>query len=132
SLSNSLCSNRPVLIDPASCAQSGSGIWGRTGAVIDTSSGAIFVATGNGLWDGSANWGDAALELDAGATHLMGNYTPTNTAALGASDTDVESTSPVLLGGGLIAQSGKDGLIRVLDWGAMGGVTAHQGGEGQV
>src|SRR6266513_1180419 len=43
---NSLCSNRPGLIDPASCAQSGSGIWGRTGAVIDSSSGTIFVATG--------------------------------------------------------------------------------------
>src|SRR2546421_1305587 len=129
---NSLCSNRPGLIDPASCAQSGSGIWGRTGAVIDSASGTIFVATGNGLWDGSANWGDAALELDADATHLIGNYTPTNTAALGASDTDVGSTSPVLLGSGLIAQSGKDGLIRVLDWSAMSGVTPHQGGEAQV
>jgi len=129
---NSLCSNQPGLIDPASCSQSGSGIWGRTGAVIDTSSGTIFVATGNGLWDGGTNWGDAALELDATATHLIGNYTPTNTAALNASDTDVGSTSPVLLGGGLIAQSGKDGLIRVLDWGAMSGATAHQGGEGQV
>src|SRR5256885_8691096 len=129
---NSLCSNRPGLIDPASCSQSGSGIWGRTGAVIDTASGAIFAATGNGLWDGSTNWGDAALELDADATHLLGHYTPTNTAALGASDTDVGSTSPVLLGGGLIAQSGKDGQIRVLDWSAMSGVTAHQGGEAQV
>jgi len=63
---------------------------------------------------------------------LIGNYTPTNTAALNAGDTDLGSTSPVLLGGGLIAQSGKDALIRVLDWGAMSGVTPHQGGEGQV
>jgi PQQ-like domain len=129
---NSLCSNRPGLIDPASCAQSGSGIWGRTGAVIDSATGTIFVATGNGLWDGATNWGDAAVELDAGAAHMIGNYTPTNTAALSSSDTDLGSTSPVLLGGGLIAQSGKDGLIRVLDWSAMSGTTPHQGGEGQV
>jgi hypothetical protein len=129
---NSLCSNRPGLIDPASCAQSGSGIWGRTGAVIDSATGTIFVATGNGLWDGDTSWGDAAVELDAGATHLIGNYTPTNTAALNSSDTDLGSTSPVLLGGGLIAQSGKDGLIRLLDWGAMSGTTPHLGGEGQV
>jgi len=129
---NSLCSNRPGLIDPASCAQSGSGIWGRTGAVIDSATGAIFVATGNGLWDGATNWGDAALELDAGATHLIGNYTPTNTASLNSSDTDLGSTAPVLLGGGLIAQSGKDGLLRLLSWSAMGGVTPHQGGEAQV
>jgi PQQ-like domain len=129
---NSLCSNRPGLIDPASCAQSGSGIWGRTGAVIDTASGTIFVATGNGLWDGATNWGDAAVQLDAIATHMIGNYTPTNTAALNSSDTDLGSTSPVLLGGGLIAQSGKDGLIRLLTWGAMSGTTPHLGGEGQT
>jgi len=107
-------------------------MWGRTGAVIDSSSGNIFVATGNGLWDGGANWGDAALELDANATHLIGNYTPTNTGALDSSDTDLGSTSPVLLGGGFIVQGGKDGLIRLLSWGAMGGLTPHMGGEGQV
>lgn len=129
---NSLCSNRPGLIAPASCAQSGSGIWGRTGAVIDSATGTIFVATGNGLWDGATNWGDAAVELDAGAAHLIGNYTPTNTAALSSSDTDLGSTSPVLLGGGLIAQGGKDGFIRVLSWSAMSGTTPHQGGEAQV
>jgi PQQ-like domain len=129
---NALCSNRPGLIDPASCSQSGAAIWGRTGAVIDSSSGDIFVATGNGLWDGGANWGDAALELDAGATHLIGNYTPTNTAALDASDTDLGSTAPVLLGNGFIAQGGKDGLIRLLNWGTMGGATPHVGGEAQV
>lgn len=129
---NALCSHQSGLIDPASCAQSGAAIWGRTGAVIDSSSGAIFVATGNGRWDGGANWGDAALELDAGATHLIGNYTPTNTGALDASDTDLGSTAPVLLGGGFVAQGGKDGLIRLLSWGAMGGMTPHQGGEAQV
>jgi hypothetical protein len=129
---NSLCSNRAGLIDPASCAQSGSAIWGRTGAVIDSSNGHIFVATGNGLWDGGTNWGDAALELDAGATGLLGNYTPTNTGALDSSDTDLGSTSPVLLGGGLVAQGGKDALIRVLNWGAMAGTTPHRGGEAQA
>jgi hypothetical protein len=129
---NALCSTRPGLIDPASCAQSGAAIWGRTGAVIDSSSGDIFVATGNGLWDGAVNWGDAALELDPGATQLIGNYTPTNTAALNSSDTDLGSTAPVLLGGGFIAQSGKDGLFRLLMWGTMGGATPHQGGEAQV
>ncbi len=129
---NALCSNRPGLIDPTSCSQSGAAMWGRTGAVIDSSSGNIFVATGNGLWDGGANWGDAALELDANATHLIGNYTPTNTGALDSSDTDLGSTSPVLLGGGFIVQGGKDGLIRLLSWGAMGGLTPHMGGEGQV
>jgi hypothetical protein len=129
---NALCSNRPGLIDPASCAQSGAAIWGRTGAVIDSANGTIFVATGNGLWDGGTSWGDAALQLNANATQLIGNYTPTNTGALDSTDTDLGSTSPVLLGGGIVAQGGKDGLLRLLSWGTMGGATPHRGGEAQL
>lgn len=129
---NSLCSNRPGLIDPSSCTESGSAIWGRGGAVIDSTSGDIFVATGNGLWDGSTYWGDAVLELDSLASHLIGNYTPTNTATLDSNDTDLGSTAPVLLGGGVVAQGGKDALIRLLSWGSMGGTTPHLGGEQQI
>jgi hypothetical protein len=44
----------------------------------------------------------------------------------------VGSTSPVLLGGGLVAQGGKDGIIRLLDWASMQGATAHKGGESQT
>jgi len=113
---NSLCSDRPGLLDPASCSASGSAIWGRAGAVIDSTTGSIFVATGNGPWDGRSDWGDAVLELDSSATQLLGNYTPVNTAELEASDADLGSTSPVLLGGNLIVQGGKDGSIKLLDW----------------
>ncbi len=49
---NSLCSDQLVLIDPKSCPESDSAIWGRAGAVIDTTTGNILVATGNGKWDG--------------------------------------------------------------------------------
>ncbi len=129
---NSLCSDRAGLLDPASCAASDAAIWGRAGAVIDTVSGDIFVATGNGPWDGRTSWGDATLELDPDATALLGNYTPANTAQLEASDADLGSTSPVLLGGGLVAQGGKDGSIRLLDWPTMRGTAPHKGGEQQV
>ena len=129
---NALCSDRVELIDPAVCSESGSAIWGRAGAVIDSASGDIFVATGNGRWDGRTNWGDAVLELDPDATHLVGNYTPENTASLDASDADLGSTAPVLLSEGLVAQGGKDGLIRSLDWGRMKGVAPHRGGERQT
>jgi outer membrane protein assembly factor BamB len=129
---NSLCSDRPGLLYPASCPASGSAIWGRAGAVIDSATGSIFVATGNGPWDGRTNWGDAVLELDSSATRLLGNYTPVNTAELEASDADLGSTSPVLLGGNLIAQGGKDGSIRLLDWRRMRGTEPHRGGERQV
>ena len=125
---NTLCSDRLGLIQPASCAQSGSATWGRAGAVVD-STGDILVATGNGQWDGQANWGDATLVLDADATHLVGNETPTNTEALDESDLDVGSTSPVILGGGYVAQGGKDGQIRVLALAQIAGGAPHRGVE---
>src|SRR5207247_82127 len=129
---NSLCSDRPGILDPASCSESGSAIWGRAGAVIDSATGNIFVATGNGPWDGRTAWGDAALELNADATQLIGNYTPSNNEELNARDADVGSTSPVLLGGGYVAQGGKDGTIRLLTEQMMRGADPHRGGELQV
>jgi outer membrane protein assembly factor BamB len=128
---NSLCSDRAGLIDPTSCSQSGSAIWGRAGAVVDAS-GNILVATGNGHWDGVTHWGDAVIKLDPLATQMLANYTPTNTASLDASDADVGSTSPVILDATHIVQGGKDGILRLLDLATLGGTAAHQGGEVQT
>lgn len=129
---NSLCSDRTDLLDPSSCNESGSAIWGRAGAVVDSTTGSIFIATGNGQWDGRTNWGDAVVELDSTATKVLGNYTPTDTHRLDEADADLGSTSPVLLGDGLVAQGGKDGKIRLLDWSEMRGTTPHLGGEIQT
>jgi outer membrane protein assembly factor BamB len=123
---NSLCSDRKGLIAPESCPESGSAIWGRAGAVIDSTSGNIFVATGDGRWDGRTYWGDATLQLDSNATELLGNYTPPNTDELDARDQDVGSTSPALLGNGYIAQGGKDERIRLLSEELMRGPAAHR------
>jgi len=129
---NSLCSNRPGLLVPSSCATSDSAISGRAGAVVDPANGQLLVATGNAPWDGRTNWGDATLRLSADATKLLGNYTPSNTADLEASDADLGSTSPVLLGAGYLAQGGKDGKIRLLSVARMRGSAPHKGGELQV
>jgi len=129
---NSLCSNRRELMDPASCGESGSAIWGRAGAVIDSTTGDIFIATGNARWDGRTNWGDAAIALDSNATNMLDNYTPTNTDELNSRDADLGSTSPALLGDGFVAQGGKDGTIRVLEFGRTRGAAPRRGGETQV
>jgi hypothetical protein len=129
---NSLCSNRTGLLEPDSCPQSQSAIWGRAGAVIDPGSGDIYVATGNGEWNGATDWGDSLIQVNANATRMLGNYTPTETEELNARDLDLGSTSPVLLGGDLIAQGGKDGKIRLLSRKAIAGTTPHKDHELQT
>jgi hypothetical protein len=129
---NALCSDTLRLLTPAACGASDAAIWGRAGAVVDTATGELYVATGNAPWDGTTNWGDAALSLDSLATTITGNYTPTNTAQLNTTDQDLGSTSPVLLGGGLVVQGGKDGIIRLLSWASYRGASPHQGGEAQT
>jgi outer membrane protein assembly factor BamB len=129
---NSLCSDRLGLIDPRSCDESGNAIWGRAGPVIDSTTGDIFVATGNGKWDGRTSWGDAAIALDSSATNVLDNYTPTNTEELSARDADLGSTSPVLLGGNYIAQGGKDRSIRLIEFGRTRRSAPRRGGEAQV
>jgi hypothetical protein len=128
---NSLCSDRTGLLDPSSCSETGSAIWGRAGAVIDSATGNVFVATGNATWDGRANWGDAVVELDAGVTRILANYTPSNTESLNAADADVGSTSPAIVDATHVVQGGKDGTIRVLDLQALSSAAPHRGGESQ-
>ena len=129
---NSLCSDRHGLIQPSSCEESGSAIWGRTGAVVDTTTGDIYVATGNGRWDGRIHWGDAAVAIDSSGTNIVDNYTPTNTEELNSRDADLGSTSPVLLGNGYVLQGGKDGSIRLLQFARSRGAAPRRGGEAQV
>ena len=129
---NALCSNRSGLLDPSSCPSSGSGIWGRGGAVVDGATGDILVATGNGPWDGLTKWGDAVVRLTPDASGLLGSYTPSNTDELNASDQDLGSTAPVILDERHLAQGGKDGKIRVLDVEQMVGPVGRKGGSLQT
>jgi hypothetical protein len=129
---NALCSDRRGPIAPASCGSSDSAIWGRAGAVVVPGSGDLLVATGNASWNGRTDWGDSVLLLSPDAGRLLGNYTPADTERLNAGDLDLGSTSPVWLGGGLVAQGGKDGKIRLLSLARLRGTAPHRGGELQI
>jgi hypothetical protein len=130
---NSLCSNRKSLINPpSSCSSSDSAIWGRSGGVVDPSTGDILVATGNGPFDGSTDWGDSMIELSPTLKPLA-HWTPTNQQQLNDQDIDLGSTSPALLPGGLAVQGGKSGelaLIRLSTLSPMTGAGgSHLGGQ---
>jgi hypothetical protein len=135
---NSLCSDRHKLIDPpSSCPASDSAIWGRNAPVIEPGTGRILVATGNGPFNGSTDWGDSVLELSPDGTTLLHNWTPTDQARLNSDDLDLGSTSPAVLpvfdGRRLAVQGGKAGVLDLLDLdrldGTAGGAGPRLGGQ---
>jgi hypothetical protein len=129
---NSLCSDRTGLIEPSTCGASDSAIWARSGAVVDPATGDLLVATGNGPWNGSTNWGDSMLVLSPDGSRLLKHWTPANQADLNANDIDVGSTAPAVLSGGYVVQGGKDGLLRLLSLSRFPGANAQTGGELQT
>ncbi len=129
---NSLCSNRRHLIDPpTSCPASDSAILGRAGSVIEPGTGRILIATGNGSFNGSTDWGDSVLELSP-TLRLLHNWTPRNQQFLNQSDSDLGSTEPAVLpvigGLHLAVQGGKDGILRLLNLRRLDG-TRHRAGR---
>ena len=112
---NSLCSDVRRLMNPSACAASDSAIWGRAGAVIDRRAREIYVATGNGPFNGSTNWGDSMLVLSFPDLRLKRNWTPYNQQQLTDEDKDLGSVAPVLLPGGLVLQGGKDARMDLLE-----------------
>ena len=129
---NTLCAGDHFLISPTDCPNSDSAIWARSGVVVDLATGGLFVATGNGLYDGRNNFGDTVLELSSLAGHLLHHYTPLDYLRLDQDDLDLGSTAPALLVApgkrtpGYFVQGGKDGALRLVGMGAMGLGTAVQ------
>jgi outer membrane protein assembly factor BamB len=129
---NSLCSDRHALIVPRTCASSDSAIWSRNGAAVDPANGDLVVATGNGPWNGTTDWGDSVIVLSSDASRMLRHWTPTDQQQLNVSDTDLGSTSPALLAGGYAVQGGKDAKLRLLQLHRLPGVNSRTGGELQT
>jgi hypothetical protein len=130
---NSLCADRREIIDPRTCPSSDSAIWGRAGAVLDPATGDLLVASSNGPFDGEQDWSDSVLRLDPRTLRLKRNWTPTDADRLEQQDLDLGSSSPVVLGDGLVLQSGKDAQVHLLDARTLNGQTGpaspKRGGE---
>src|SRR5207253_1213463 len=87
-------------------------------------------------FNGTTNWGDSVLELNANATTLLDSYTPTNQDYLNSNDLDLGSSAPALLPQQptsstpyLAVQAGKDGQLRLLNRRNLSG-TGHPGALG--
>jgi PQQ-like domain len=111
---NTLCANRRELLVPSSCTASDSAILARAGAVVEPGGRRLLLDTGNGPWNGGTNLGDSVLELSFPGLKLRQSFTPADQAQLNASDSDLGSSAPALLGGDRVVVAGKDGIMRVL------------------
>ena len=127
---NAACSNNAVhfVETPGSpdCTHVQTAIWARSGAVYDPVTNRVFVATGNGDYDGDKlgfDWGDSVLALFPRGSGSSGkpldSYTPANFQQLQDTDADLGSTAPAILPapgftGRLGLQSGKDAMLRLI------------------
>ncbi|MDQ6832053.1 MAG: hypothetical protein M3008_01540, partial [Chloroflexota bacterium] len=144
---NMLCSAQTVHFAAAprspDCGETHGAIWARPGVVFDPQTGRIYLATGNGAFDGVQDWGNSVVALHPDGTGganggPLDSYTPTNYVALDAGDLDVGSTAPALVptpAGSVVThlavQGGKDGMLRLLDLDNLSGQGSpgHIGGE---
>ena len=127
---NTACSGMPIHFDESGdsatdCAHVQSAIWARAGALYLAETDRTYVATGNGDFDGSANWGDSVLALSPDAGTLLDSYTPPEFEHLDQFDADLGSSlvAPLRPSAGEVVgiQVGKDGVLRVLRLADMSG-----------
>ena len=101
------------------------GPWGR-GGVAKTPKG-VLTQTADGPFDAaSGNFGHSVLELSPRVSRVIDSFTPGNWGAMNARDLDFGSGSPIVFSFGgrdLIATSGKEGAIYLLDASDLGGGT---------
>jgi outer membrane protein assembly factor BamB len=113
---------RPVTFFQASTA--GAGIWGRAGVAVGPD-GTVYAETGDGPFDpASEKYSDTILALTPGDLKLKDFYAPPNTTWINRKDLDFGCMSPTVFKykqWELIAVSGKEGRVFLLDAKSLGG-----------
>jgi outer membrane protein assembly factor BamB len=106
-------------------SQREAGIWAPSGIAVG-GDGSLYVATGNGASSTAYDHGNALIRLDL-SLHELAFTAPSNWAELSSTDTDLGSTGPVLLPGGLVAVASKEGKLHVSAVDRLRGVGAELG-----
>jgi len=96
------------------------GIWAPSGAAVN-SSGALYVATGNGASGTDFDHGDSVISLSPSLSE-EGFFAPNNWAQLNQADADLGSVGPSIVGPGTLFQIGKEGVGYLLNAGHLGGI----------
>ena len=96
-------------------------IWsGGMAPAVDTND-SIYIMTGNGTFDGTANYSMSFVKLSPGLS-VQDYATPSNWQSLSGSDLDLGSGGPVLIPPHYVAGMGKDGDMYLADINNLGHV----------
>jgi outer membrane protein assembly factor BamB len=102
----------------------GAGIWGRAGVSLDSDR-TVFAETGDGGFDPkNGQYPNTVLAVDGKTLQLKDYFTPGNHAYIFKKDLDMGNMTPVVFRYGskeLVAASGKEGVIYLLDGKCLGG-----------
>lgn len=118
----------PLLVYQVPSQRQGA-IWAPPGAAV-APDGTLLVATGNGSATTGYDGGNSVIRLSPDL-HQLDSFTPINSPQLNAEDTDLGSTAPLQVGGGLVFQIGKAGVGYLLRADHLGGI-GGQAYSGQV
>lgn len=95
-------------------------IWQSGQAPAVDPDGNIYFVTGNGSWDGNANFGESFVKVDPNLK-VLDWFTPTNHSFLDATDADLDSSGATLVPGTkLVMDGGKQGVLYLVNTDHMG------------
>jgi len=105
---------------PTTSTGSLAGIWqGGQGLTAD-GAGNLYLMTGNGTWDGTANFGESAVKLSS-TLGVVDYFTPSNWSNLNGGDTDLGSAGVIgIPGTTLVFGGGKQGKVYLMNTANMG------------
>lgn len=90
-------------------------IWQSGQAPSVDDQGNIYFITGNGSWNGTTQFSESFIQLDA-QMHMQDWFTPTNHFQLDKDDNDLNSSGALLIPGThLVVGGGKEGVLYVID-----------------
>jgi outer membrane protein assembly factor BamB len=105
------------------------GIWQSGTGLAADDQGAIYLATGDGAWDGKRNFSDSFLKLN-NRLEILDWFTPWNHEVLDQHDIDLGSGGPVLLPGNLLVGGGKEGKLFVIKRDHLGHTSPTEQAQG--
>ena len=137
---SSFCDTRPyhgwmMAYDATSLGQVGvfnatptgnqAGIWMAGAGPAFDASGNLYVPTGNGTFDGTANFGESIVKLAPVTLNRLDFFTPSNFASLNSSDLDFGGGGPVMVPGtNMLVTGGKQGKEYLLNTASLGGTVS--------